>query len=92
MWILIDPGITALNVSEVYAIFPKPTMDRVGSWTFVIRYKDIDGKEVEHEMHVGEDINIMRTIFANLLPQVKQVSNAVATAELENAIARIANG
>lgn len=91
MWIFIEPGITALNVTEIYALFPKPVGDG-GNWTFVVRYKDIDGKEVEHEMPVGKDIEVMRTIFANLLPQIKQVSNAIATAELENAISRVTNG
>ena len=84
MWIYVHELATAINMTEVYSMHPVYVN---AHWNLVIKYKDIDGKKAEHTIEVGDGGTIKR-IAKELLAQLKEVSNAQVSTELENALLR----
>jgi hypothetical protein len=85
MWVYLDDQCVAINLQDAYGFFPKSEGD--GQWALTVKYKDLDGKTMEHSFSCGKADSV-RKAARILLAQLKEVSGAKVTQELEDAIAK----
>lgn len=85
MWIYLDAECVALNITDAHKFYPKHLGE--GNWALVISYKDVDGDDQEFSFACGKADQI-RAASKSLLAQLKEVSGAKVTQELEDAIAK----
>ena len=85
MWIYVDHFSTAINVSDGIKVFV--TVDNEKP-LIIFEYKDMDNKACEHRFRANDAARATSTV-KNIVAQLKQVSDALVTVELENAIEKV---
>jgi hypothetical protein len=86
MWIYIDDCCCAFNIQDAYSIDARRSGENL---EVNFKYKDIDGKACEYVFRFGsgpDSVEYARDVCKTILAQVKEVSGAKVTQELEDAI------
>lgn len=86
MWIYLEDLCCAFNVQDGHSIDSR--VNGEGKITTTFKYKDMDGKMCSYDFVFSSNADVVRRTCNTLLRQLKEVSGAKVTQELEDAIAR----
>jgi hypothetical protein len=85
MWIYMEEVAVAINLIDGCLVEPVYKNDL---WHIHFKYKDMDNKDAEITVPVAKDAKRLHEITRHLIAQLKEVSGATVTTQLEEAIAK----